>query len=482
MGTSTAKPNKYVAMITYCVALVCLLLGLFLPFCNAEAELVDAMTVSQLPAAIDALFTTELAKGEGFFHSALTYSFPVQFFGLGKGIDLGAILVLLYTLFTVAALIGLIPVIASKKESAAALKTASVIEILALIPLSALVFIEFASLKSYDGFVWSYSLLAAFGGTLLMLIIQSFAYKKGSGAVKFVLLLLSALAILFAVLPVTVIVPALGDVLGKTEIGTGVIGNDALYNYLVPVFQYNDFIGHFNGNTTEMLLNIAAIAALILVLLNAILDMMGLGKTTNKPLLVCNVVRFALEVVAVVVMVIMSFVVENVSSGLMLWVLTGIAVVQLLINIIRLCTFKRAKKTAKAEKPAKEKPAKPEKVEKAKEEAPAKTAEKETAVAAAEAAKPASKAESDPLVYNVGPIYNGPTDDFIKKLTNDEKIEFARIFLERKSGNLPTIPNYEVGGNNGKFFASIFIYYGRIRGLVSDGLMNKFYEQGNMMD
>ena len=44
------------------------------------------------------------------------------------------------------------------------------------------------------------------------------------------------------------------------------------------------------------------------------------------------------------------------------------------------------------------------------------------------------------------------------------------------------MPEYVVGGNNQKFFASVFIYWARISNRVSDGLMNKLYEQGNIMN
>ncbi len=494
MGTTTVKQSKIVAVVTYCVALICLILGLFLPY-NFE-NAVDTMLFSQLPAAVDALFKTELAAGEGFFHSAFTYTFPVKFFGLGENaIDFGAVLVLLYTLFTLGGIIALIPVFASKKESRTALKAASVIEILALLPLFVLVFVELEKLAlgGFDSFVWIWGLWAAFGGTLLMLIVQCFAYKKGSGFIKFFLFLLSALAILLAVFPVTSIIPPLADLLdGKLgDIGLGLFGNEAGFTYLMVFFQTNFTEAFANMDALTIVMFIASIAAMVLVVLNAMLDMMGLGKLTSKALLICNIVRYALEVIAVAVMIVMSFVIENLTAdaGLMLYVLAGIAFVQLVINIIRTCVYKPVKfaatetvvlstKKEKKEKKEKNKPEKAKKEKPVKEEEPkAEVASETAAVAAAE--KPA---ETDPLVYNVGPIYNGPTDEFINKLTNEEKIEFAKVFLERRTGNLPTIPNYEVGGNNSKFFASIFIYYGRIRGLVSDGLMNKFYEQGNIMN
>ena len=87
----------------------------------------------------------------------------------------------------------------------------------------------------------------------------------------------------------------------------------------------------------------------------------------------------------------------------------------------------------------------------------------------------------EPQVYTIDTIYAGPTDDFIHKLSNDERIEFAKTFIEKVRGNLGTIPDYVVGGNNKKFFSGVFIYLGRIRGMVSDGLLNKMYKELNLL-
>ena len=87
--------------------------------------------------------------------------------------------------------------------------------------------------------------------------------------------------------------------------------------------------------------------------------------------------------------------------------------------------------------------------------------------------------DSDNGVYNLR--YGGPYDAFISKLTNDEKIEFAMTFIERKKGDVSNLPEYIIGGDNRKFFNSVFIYLGRLRGLISDGLLNKMFKELNMM-
>ena len=87
----------------------------------------------------------------------------------------------------------------------------------------------------------------------------------------------------------------------------------------------------------------------------------------------------------------------------------------------------------------------------------------------------------EPQVYTIDTIYAGPTDDFIHKLSNDERIEFAKTFIEKVRGNLGTIPDYVVGGNNKKFFSGVFIYLGRIRGMISDSLLNKMFKELNLL-
>ena len=89
--------------------------------------------------------------------------------------------------------------------------------------------------------------------------------------------------------------------------------------------------------------------------------------------------------------------------------------------------------------------------------------------------------QKEPQVYTIDTIYAGPTDDFIRKLSNDERIEFAKTFIEKVKGNIGAIPDYVVGGNNKKFFSGVFIYLGRIRGMVSDGLLNKMYKELNLL-
>ncbi len=535
MGKNKVKPNnkKIAALITYALALVCLILGLVLPLGNnTEVTGAGSIMVVQLPRALGIL----LNKNWG-ANNAFTYSYTVSFFGT-KAFDLGVILVLLYTLFTAMGIFALIPALISKKASTS-IKAASFIEAIALIPLAALMIIHLEAKIGLAGqltsFKWCYALIIAFGGTLLFLIVQSFIFKKGSGLVKFLLLLLSAVAV-FLMFPVSSLIPKLSQIFGG-KLATGIYsdqGGEGLA-YVLMMFLSNPFkTDAFTMlDAKQKTMFIATLILGSLVFINFVLDMIGLAKRTNKAMLITNVIRYALETIAVIIVIVMAFLIDGYSVKLLGYVLAGVVLLAFIINIIRLVAYKSGKKKAakkakkqqaapaviaysapatvsatdgttasstaasdkktdkKAEKRAAKQAAKDAKAaEKAaardakNAEAAAKQAEKDAKEAerAASFAPLASRKEKEETVYNVETLYNGPTDDFIKKLSNAEKIEFAQVFLERSKVALNNVPDYVVGGNNSKFFSQVFIYYGRIRDYVSDGLMNRLYEEARMMD
>lgn len=494
-NNSSRRPSKWAALVTYVIALICLLAGLLIPLGNTEGFVLENMLAFQLPDAITKLVGIDL----GFGAPLTDYSSTVNFCGLFS-FDLGAALVLIYSLVTVAAIIGLIPVIASNRKKATALKTASVIECLALIPLLTLVLIQmrnYALLEGASGF--SYALLIAFGGTLLMLIVQAFVYKKGSGLIKFILFLLSALAVFATIYPVASFIPVLGEILdGSLATGLYGAGGEGIM-FLTILFSQ---AYPLEGEITAIILNVATLAVALIVLINLFLDIFGLGKRTKKFMLITNLVRYSLEVLAVLLMFIMTFFVEGVTTlNIMMIALLVIAIIQLVINIIRTVIFGKRKKKVQAKKEEKsedkkdgetengEKPLskkeqkrleKEEKKAAKEKEAEEKKAAKETknVPVPEEIAEPAPLAEEQPTSYVV---YTGPTDSFINKLSNTEKTEFFNVFLERNVVSIPNIPQYIPGGKNEKFFSAVFIYFGKIRDYVSDGLLNKLYEQINIM-
>ncbi len=232
-------------------------------------------------------------------------------------------------------------------------------------------------------------------------------------------------------------------------------------------------------------------------------------------MLITNIVRYALEVVAVLLTFIMTFFVEGAKTlSVLLIALLVIAIVQLVINIIRTVTFGKHKKKAPRknevkneeenaeeatdgepeEEEGEKKLSRKEQKRLAKEEKKAAKAqaaeEKQAEKEEKKVAKEEPEKEAEPEVAAPAPqtavhdnyvVYTGPTDSFINKLNNAERSEFINVFLERNVVSLPNIPQYVPGGKNEKFFSAVFIYFGKIRDYVSDGLLNKLYEQINMM-
>lgn len=530
--TTGKGPNKIAALITYVIALVCLLLGLFLPFGNGGADTVSNMLGLQLPAAINAIHPFEFLKATAEKYP-FAYSFPVSFGDKFK-LDFGAVLVLLYALVTLMGVVALIPAIvnaASKKSKKnIALNAASFIEILAVAVLSCLMFfILSAALTSADGVkaINNWSLLAAFGGTLLVLVLQAFIYKKGSGVIKFVLALISAVAVFVTLFDITKALPFLADKLPTVgSLEYSLYGNGNAIDHVALLFAgFIRFDLGYDAKTITLLL--MGVSIFYIVCANFVFDAMGLGKKTNKAMLIANVIRYALELAVAAVIIIVSAITDGVAIGILSILIAVLALIALIINIIRLATYKSAKKAKKAktvkesaapavaaetaEEPAKETKKERKQREKA-EKLAAKQAQKEAeeaekqaakaqkaaeaenakaSAAAAAAVAPVAQAEEQPVnsseddldnpAFYRPVIYKGPVDDFIRLLNNEQKVEFAKVFIERQNGPLSGVPDYVIGGDNAKFFSAVFIYFAKIRDLISDGLMNELYKQANVM-
>lgn len=518
-SSTPAKSVKWVALATYAIALLCLLAGLLVPLAPVPLKGnfgVSNMLIMQAFAALGTFGLKLPFAPDTFVYS---YAADVKLFGVIPAFDLGAVLVLLYVLICVIALVGLIPVAAGNKFKRTSIKAASFIEILGAIAAGLLILVQLGQFATGTGLwsSWAYAPVIACGGCVLMLIIQGFADKKGSGVCKFILFLLSVAAV-FSALFASIAQSALGGVLGKLP---PVIGDYSLYGNdgtavfgvsLISALFTGNFNSIFTGEILGKVLTGVVLALSILVVINAVLDLMGLGKTTKLYMLVANIIRYVLQLILVVLFVAFTFIVKSASLGFFGYVLAVVALLQFIINLVRLLIFSSKKKKAakqksksaatvvagdaaaenadateekrdrKAEKRAAKEAKKAEKAaaKAAKNQPVEETAAEETETAAAEAA-PIVHKNDDPTVYVVEPTYEGPVDDFIKKLTNAERIEFAYCFIE-KNLILPNVPEYVVGGNNQKFFASVFIYWARISNRVSDGLMNKLYEQGNIMN
>ncbi len=498
------RPNKAVALITYIIALIALLLGLFLPFGNMSGvEGTDAIWAFQIPQAINAIVPIEALNGVG---PALTYSFKITLNGwIEGGFDLGALFTVLYALVALAGIIALFPAIVSafskKSKKNTALKAASFIEVVAFLFTSVFLFIQLTKFSAGILFVnasdyqWSWAMVAALGGTLLMLVFQNIFYRKGSGLLKFILFILSALVLLVGIYDLAVLIPELKEPLAQM---TGDLGS-GVYSQIIGIFPILMFFcGGKNDmfiamptlteyiaemDTLNAMLVILTFALAMVALINFLLDAMGMGKNTKKFMLVSNVIRFTFELLLAGAIIILSLVTEGQSIGIMGIVIAIIAAAELIINIFRLVAINAKRK----------------KINKAVQQEKERAVEMQNAPVSAKPETANPELYAEPVIFHeeeepVAPvadetqtvyspiIYNGPMDEFIRTLSTEQKVEFSKVFLERQCGNLNFIPDYAVSGSNDKFFTSIFIYFARLRNLVSDGLLNKMYEYKNLMD
>ena len=77
--------------------------------------------------------------------------------------------------------------------------------------------------------------------------------------------------------------------------------------------------------------------------------------------------------------------------------------------------------------------------------------------------------------YNAGFV----PDMFISSLTPAERDEFDRLFISRIYGENKRLPSYQIGGDNREFFSKIFVFMGRYRNVISEGLLEKIYNYSN---
>ncbi len=520
MAENEKTHSKYPALITYILAVICLVIGLVLPLGTKALGAIDFdnMGAIQFIGAFGVLFKANsmplIEKFSGI------YSHNIAFFGTSP-FDIGALFLVLYGITTVAAVICLMPISIAGKSSTAAVKAASVMEVISLVVLSLMLMSDMTVMSFSETarafFGWNLSTVIAFGGTLAALVVQAFVYKGKSGLVKFILLVLSSLAVVFAVFPITKIAPAFAELFAdfsaSTGMSLGIFNNVYGLDYVYGLFTSPQTLFD-TGSPIIMLMEIFLAAAALLAIANYLLDLAGLGKNTKRFMRTANLIRYSLELIFLIALAITAAVNKS-NIGLMLYVFIFCAAVALIINIGRCiaCRKKVEEELITAPAIAASQPAEPEpepELEPEPEPEPYKyKAPERPAPKPQPAPKPASyNSQSQPssapqsatvttttttdengtvyetknIVYNVNTIYNGPTDNFIKKLTNDEKVEFARVFLERRAGNLSAIPDYIIGDDNSKFFSAIFIYFARVRDIVSDGLMNKLYEEVHLMN
>ena len=480
MAKSDKIRSKFPAMITYIVAVVVMLAGLLLPL--GTKALFEGnfnfknMPVLQLTSAVDALLRPFGYRLKFSFGAALTDSFSYGLSIFGINLDIGAILFLVYTAITVIALGMIIPICLLNRQKDSPRKIAVITELVALSVLLVMALLEGA--KNTVTSDWNLGVLIPLAVLFIVLAVQSIIYYGGSGVIKTVTVIISALAVVVVIWNIGVIIPPLASPIGwlvglmqggrpfataaglYSLDGYSYVGTDLIY---MLVTDASSLI--LAGNIGHTIINFVALALVAVVCVNLFLNVLGLGKSTNRFMVWANLVRYVLEFLLIAALIGSVFWMMG-NFGLLLYVLTALTLAQLIIAISRLTLYG---KKYPSERKVKRK---------------AEAAAAETAVAVAPvAAAPvvAAPVTEKTIVYRVNTIYNGPSDEFINKLSTEEKVEFARVFLERSTGRLSGVPDYVVGGNNAKFFSSIFVYLARVRDHVSDALMNKLYQEVNLL-
>jgi hypothetical protein len=506
MATSSSKKStKTAAVVTYIIALVCLIVGLFIPLFDGKE-----MLALKLPAAFNCL----VGKTDADFTLSCIITIGSLKF------DIMANIVVAYVIVTALGILALIPILLSSKTSGTAYAFAAIIEILAAIILSfyAIFAMYLYSLHalypdayaSVAGKQFSYNLLIALAGVLLMLIIQGFACKKG-GASKLFVFLFSAIAVI-CLFDVTVFIKALSSPVSKIsetlKLSTLYIGASESFGFEFSVV----LLGNFSSALAEIselsykVLLIFACLLPIVVILNYLIDIIALGSKANSFTHFIRCFRYAIEI-ALIICLVVTLLVTKVSLGIYLVVIALMALLQFVISVVSACLHakskQRAKETGVSEKyytnvpDAQPAPVADEQPKKVKKEKPSKAAasaqydstnvtpvndyvvpQPQPQYRPQPQPQPQYYQPEEPTYENVYmPTYKGPVDSFIKKLNNNERIEFSKLFIDKSAGEIADIPEYIVGGDNKEFFSNVFIYLGRVRSLVSDGLLNKMYKE-----
>ncbi len=335
--SETKKFNKYVLLATYCIAVVCLLAGLFVPLFDG-----NKMLALQLPDALNTLAGRNIIATENKF--ALAGLSIINFGSATFSLDFGALVVILYAAVTALALIAVIPAgIAFRKSAKAGSAIAYTFEVAAVIVLSLYVF---AALALYPEIKIAYNMLIALGGALLMLIILGIANKKSTGVAKLFLFLLSAIAVLM-LFDFATIIPALKDIRNSIHLYPALYHDEG--NYLGIKFLDMLFSGDFGGafaaitdtklKTAIMLGTIASLT----VILNYVIDVISLATDAKDKGLLFNVVRYVFELMVLVSLAI-TVAISGYGMGLFLISIAVSALFRFAISLTRrLLAVKRAK-------------------------------------------------------------------------------------------------------------------------------------------
>ncbi|MCM1546481.1 MAG: hypothetical protein NC033_05535 [Clostridiales bacterium] len=351
------KTRKVIATTTYFIAMLCLLAGLFVPlFQFDKSNLPNSMMFRYLPSMFNGIIGKEIIKlPEG--------SYFLTFYGYTEGkFDFMSLIGVLYAVVCAISLLMLIPIFLGSKKKNTSARCALGVEV--LIMLVTLTYIAYTTffLVNTNTLVWTdYNFLLAFGGSLLMAIIQTVSSKGSIGVSKVIALLLSVLGVI-ALLDITMFIPKLatplGDLSGKLKAGdkatfisageTGYLGIFGINILLVikdMIPQLAEMAQGGKDGIISLVVYILLILVAVLTVVNLIFDVIGLstGKKYKNDRSPCKnglsntfaLVRYILTIIFAAAIVILSFVTDGLSTGLYLWLLLVVLVISLVNAAVR---------------------------------------------------------------------------------------------------------------------------------------------------
>ncbi len=365
------KTRKVIATTTYFIAVLCLLAGLFAPLymCSEIVPVKDRMMFKYLPYLFNAMCGKEIIKikAGGYFYTA-----PVP----GK-FNFSAFIGVLYAVVCVVSLIMLIPVLLGRKKKNTSANCALGVEVFAMLVTLTYIAYTTYNIVSIGAVIWTdYNFLLAFGGVLLMALIQTIASKGGLGVSKVIGLVLSVLGVI-ALLDITMFIPKLAEPFGKLSSSVksgdvaafinGAEGGHLLgvhgINYLVSMKETIELFKMLAQAGAAGIYEIIVIILLIIValftVLNLLFDVIGLstGKKYNKDRSPCAnrasntfaLVRYIVTFVFAVAIVVFTFASKELGmrTGIYLWLL----LILLLLSVVN-AAIRTAKDNARVKRGA----------------------------------------------------------------------------------------------------------------------------------
>lgn len=367
------KNKKVLVTTTYFVAVLCLIVGLLAPVFNIaswKAISANNMMIRYIPAMFNNIFGKAVIPVSGWF-----LEYPVD-----NRFDFMSLVGVMYAVVCVLSILMFIPVFLGSKKKNTSANSALIVEVLALIVTGAYIATATYNLAKEGTISWKdYNLLIAFGGVLVMAIIQTIASKGSIGVSKVIALILSVIGV-FALLDITLFLPFMASPLNKlsellhcdkagfvggltTSSGnTNFLGIDGLNLLLTIKESWKAVIAPAadgaKPDVVKIIVYLLLIAVALFTIANLVVDIIGLGtgKKFNKDRSPCRnkgsntfaLVRYCLTfvfTVAIILLIMFLMKDKGVNVGIYLYLLAAVLFIEIMNAAIRTAVANsRAKK------------------------------------------------------------------------------------------------------------------------------------------